>query len=45
MSILTTLQLLPLFGAIVVAVLPVGNAKLIKQTQFWSILVQKSIAE
>ena len=31
MSILTTLQLLPLFGAIVIAAMPVGNAKLIKQ--------------
>ena len=31
MSILTTLQLLPLFGAIVVAAMPVGNSKLIKQ--------------
>lgn len=40
MSILTTLQLLPLFGAIVVAVLPVGNAKLIKQTALgFSLLV------
>jgi NADH-quinone oxidoreductase subunit M len=31
MSILTTLQLLPLFGAVVIAFMPVGNAKLIKQ--------------
>ena len=31
MSILTTLQLLPLFGAIVIVAMPVGNAKLIKQ--------------
>jgi len=31
MSILTTLQLLPLFGAIVVAAAPASNAKLIKQ--------------
>ena len=31
MSILTTLQLLPLIGAIVIAAMPVGNAKLIKQ--------------
>ena len=31
MSILTTLQLLPFFGAIVIAAMPVGNAKLIKQ--------------
>jgi NADH-quinone oxidoreductase subunit M len=31
MSILTTLQFLPLFGAIVIAAMPVGNAKLIKQ--------------
>ena len=40
MSILTTLLLLPLFGAIVIAVLPVGNAKLIKQTALgFSLLV------
>ena len=31
MSILTTLQLLPLFGAVVLAVMPAGNSKLIKQ--------------
>ena len=31
MSILTTLQLLPIFGAIVIAATPVGNVKLIKQ--------------
>jgi NADH-quinone oxidoreductase subunit M len=40
MSILTTLQLLPLFGAVVIAVLPVGNAKLIKQVALgFSLLV------
>ena len=40
MSILTTLQLLPLFGAVVIAVLPVRNAKLIKQVALgFSLLV------
>ena len=31
MSILTSMQLLPLIGALVVAVLPASNAKLVKQ--------------
>jgi NADH:ubiquinone oxidoreductase subunit 4 (subunit M) len=31
MSILTSLQLLPLFGALVVGFLPASNAKLVKQ--------------
>ena len=40
MSILTTLQLLPLFGAIVISVLPVSNAKLVKQVALaFSLLV------
>ena len=40
MSILTTLQLLPLFCAIVISVLPVSNAKLVKQVALaFSLLV------
>jgi NADH-quinone oxidoreductase subunit M len=31
MSILTTMQLLPLVGAAILAVMPAGNSKLIKQ--------------
>lgn len=43
MSILTTLQLLPLFGAIFIAVLPVSSARLIKQIALgFSLLVTAS---
>jgi len=40
MSILTSLQLLPLFGALVVGFLPASNAKLVKQVALaFSLLV------
>ena len=40
MSILTSLQLLPLFGALVVGFLPASNAKLVKQVALgFSVLV------
>jgi len=44
MSILTTLQLLPLLGAIVIASMPAGNAKQIKQTALGFSLIVTAIS-